>query len=173
MRKLIPIVLAISVIAPFATKAQDVREANFQFKQDNYPTALKLYLPAYKKDTGNVDIAYAIGICKIRTNAAPRGIEVVVGKVSEIQLDATFFGAILQYPNQWGEINDYTQFIADAKAKGIFVGMSADLMALALLKAPGELGADCVFVAVIMNGEDEVVKAVVLQSKSSLRSRRI
>lgn len=71
MRKLIPIVLAISVIAPFATKAQDVREANFQFKQDNYPTALKLYLPAYKKDTGNVDIAYAIGICKIRTNAAP------------------------------------------------------------------------------------------------------
>ena len=46
MRKLIPLVLAISVIAPFATKAQDVREANFQFKQDNYPTALKLYLPA-------------------------------------------------------------------------------------------------------------------------------
>ena len=81
----------------------------------------------------------------IRTNAAPRGIEVVVGKASEIQLDATYFGAILQYPNQWGEITDYTQFIADAKAKGIFVGMSADLMALALLKAPGELGADCVF----------------------------
>lgn len=81
----------------------------------------------------------------IKTNAAPRGIEVVVAKASEVQLDNTFFGAILQYPNQFGEITDHTQFIADAKAKGIFVGMAADIMALALLKAPGEMGVDCAF----------------------------
>ena len=71
MKRFLPLLLAISVIAPFAANAQDVREANYQFKQDNYQGALKFYMPAYKKDTGNVDMAYAIGICKIRTNANP------------------------------------------------------------------------------------------------------
>ena len=81
----------------------------------------------------------------MRTNAAPRGIEIVVGKASEIELDNTFFGAFVQYPNQYGEVCDYTDFIAKAHEKGIFVGMATDLMALALLKAPGEMGADCAF----------------------------
>ncbi len=81
----------------------------------------------------------------IKTNAAPRGIEVVVGKASEIELDNSFFGAIVQYPNQFGEVIDYTNFIATAKEKGIFVGVASDIMALALLKAPGEIGADCAF----------------------------
>lgn len=81
----------------------------------------------------------------IRTNSAPRGIEVVVGKANEIQLDKTYFGAIVQYPNQWGEVTDYTEFIAKAHELGIHVGVETDLMALALLKAPGEIGADCAF----------------------------
>ncbi|MBP5515709.1 MAG: aminomethyl-transferring glycine dehydrogenase [Bacteroidales bacterium] len=81
----------------------------------------------------------------MRTNAAPRGIEIVVGKASEIQLDNTFFGAIVQYPNQFGEVADYTDFIAKAHELGIFVGVATDLMALALLKTPGEMGADCAF----------------------------
>ena len=71
MKRFLPLVLAILGIAAFNVNAQDVKEANFQFKQDNYQVALKMYLPAYKKDTGNIDIAYAIGICKIRTNANP------------------------------------------------------------------------------------------------------
>ena len=81
----------------------------------------------------------------MRTNAAPRGIEIVVGKPSEITLDNSFFGAIIQYPNQFGEVTDYTAFIAKAHELGIFVGMATDLMALALLKTPGEMGADCAF----------------------------
>ena len=99
------------------------------------------------------------GVCKVfvdegilpqtldvmRTNAAPRGIEIVVGKASEIQLDNTFFGAFVQYPNQFGEVADYTEFIAKAHELGIFVACATDLMALALLKAPGEMGADCAF----------------------------
>lgn len=99
------------------------------------------------------------GVCKVfvdegilpqtldvmRTNAAPRGIEIVVGKACEIELDNTFFGAFVQYPNQFGEVADYTDFIAKAHEKGIFVAMATDLMALALLKAPGEMGADCAF----------------------------
>ena len=81
----------------------------------------------------------------MRTNAAPRGIEIVVGKPAEVKLDNTFFGAIVQYPNQFGEVTDYTEFIAKAHELGIFVGMATDLMALALLKTPGEMGADCAF----------------------------
>ena len=81
----------------------------------------------------------------MRTNAAPRGIEIVVGKACEIELDNSFFGAFVQYPNQYGDVSDYTEFIAKAHEKGIFVAMATDLMALALLKAPGEMGADCAF----------------------------
>lgn len=79
----------------------------------------------------------------IKTRALPRGIEVVVASEDTV-LDETFFGAILQYPNCKGEIKDYAKFVADAKAKGIFVAVSADLMSLALLTPPGEWGADCV-----------------------------
>lgn len=79
----------------------------------------------------------------IKTRALPRGIEVVVAG-EDTALDETFFGAILQYPNCKGEIKDYAKFVADAKAKGIFVAVSADLMSLALLTPPGEWGADCV-----------------------------
>lgn len=61
----------VAVLFPASLAAQDVREANFQFKQENFQYALKLYLNAYKKDTGNVDYAYAIGICKTKTYAAP------------------------------------------------------------------------------------------------------
>ncbi|MEE0926445.1 MAG: aminomethyl-transferring glycine dehydrogenase, partial [Bacteroidales bacterium] len=79
----------------------------------------------------------------IKTRAVPRGIEVVVGSDDTV-LDSTFFGAIVQYPNRKGEVLDYATFTADAKAKGIFVAVAADLMSLALLTPPGEWGADCV-----------------------------
>lgn len=81
----------------------------------------------------------------MRTNAAPRGIEIVTGRVADIQLDKSFFGAIVQNPNQFGEVEDYTSFIAKAHELGIFVGVATDLMALALFKTPGEMGADCAF----------------------------
>lgn len=81
----------------------------------------------------------------IRTNAAPRNIEVVIGKANEVVLDNTYFGAIVQYPNQYGEVCDYTEFIAKAHEAGVFVGVASDLMALVMLKTPGEMGADCAF----------------------------
>jgi len=80
----------------------------------------------------------------LKTNAAPQGIEIVVGKTDKIELDNSFFGAMLQYPGSWGEIHNYRQFTADAQAKGIFVGVAADLLALTILTPPGEWGADCV-----------------------------
>lgn len=81
----------------------------------------------------------------MHTNARPRGIEIVTGKAAEFVPDDSYFGAFVQYPNQFGEVCDYTDFIAKCHEKNVFVGMATDLMALAVLKTPGEQKADCVF----------------------------
>ncbi|MDR3047975.1 MAG: aminomethyl-transferring glycine dehydrogenase [Bacteroidales bacterium] len=87
---------------------------------------------------------YEYVLAVMKTNAAPQGIELVVGNPDQITLDETFFGAMVQYPNQFGAVNDYHDFVAKAKAHNIFVGVSCDLLALTLLTPPGEWGADCV-----------------------------
>ena len=85
---------------------------------------------------------HSIGVMK--TNAAPHGIELVIGKPDQVELDETFFGAMIQYPNYWGGIHDYSEWVEKAHAKNIFVGVATDLYALTLLTPPGEWGADCV-----------------------------
>jgi glycine dehydrogenase len=76
------------------------------------------------------------------TRALPVGIEIVEGDYAQAAIDQTFFGAIVQYPNDKGSIEDYRDFIAKAHSAGAFVAMATDLLALALLSSPGELGAD-------------------------------
>ena len=73
------------------------------------------------------------------------GIELVFGNPAEFEGDACFFGAMVQYPDQFGRINDLGGFIAKAKENNIRVAVAADIMSLVLLKAPGHLGADVVF----------------------------
>ncbi len=85
---------------------------------------------------------HVIGV--MQTNAAPQGIELVIGDADKVQLDNTFFGAMVQYPNQHGEIHDFSGFVAKCHELGIFVGVATDLYALTLLTPPGEWGADCV-----------------------------
>ena len=100
------------------------------------------------------------GICKIfvdngilpqtldvmRTNAAPRNIEIVTGNVDDFDFDAKqYFAVMIQNPNQFGEVRDYTDFVAKCHENKIFVGMATDLMALAMVKTPGEMGVDCCF----------------------------
>lgn len=80
----------------------------------------------------------------IRTRAMPKGIELVIGNPKEIVLDNTFFGAILQYPNVFGEVYDYREFTSKAKENNVFVAVIADILALSLLTPPGEWGADAV-----------------------------
>ena len=80
----------------------------------------------------------------VRTRALPYGIELVIADANTTSLDDSFFGALIQYPDMNGEVNDYKQFVADAHSKEIQVVVSTDLLALALLKPPGEWGADCV-----------------------------
>jgi len=76
------------------------------------------------------------------TRAIPVGIEIVEGDYRKATLDATYFGAIVQYPNDKGSIEDYREFISKAHSAGAFVAMATDLLALTLLTPPGELGAD-------------------------------
>jgi glycine dehydrogenase len=76
------------------------------------------------------------------TRAKPAGIEVVTGNYITAQLDETFFGALVQYPNDKGSVEDYRQFIQQVHRVGGYVAMATDLLALTLLTPPGELGAD-------------------------------
>ncbi len=76
------------------------------------------------------------------TRAEPVGIELVFGNPTDFSFGEDFFGAIVQYPNVHGEINDYTEFCNKAKASAIHTVACCDLMALTLIKAPGEMGFD-------------------------------
>ncbi|SJZ53676.1 glycine dehydrogenase [Chitinophaga eiseniae] len=81
----------------------------------------------------------------IQTRATPLNIEVVVGDYKTAQFDADYFGALIQYPNNVGGVEDYQEFIQKVHAVGAFVGVATDLLALTLLASPGELGADAAF----------------------------
>lgn len=80
----------------------------------------------------------------IQTRANALDIEIIIGKHDDFVFTPMVFGAMVQYPNQWGEIKDYGNFVTKAKANGSYVLVASDLMALALLTPPGEWGADCV-----------------------------
>ena len=78
----------------------------------------------------------------LRTRALPIQIELVEGDYKNASIDSTYFGAILQYPNNKGSVEDYRQFIESVHNSGGYVVMATDLLALTLLTPPGELGAD-------------------------------
>ena len=82
----------------------------------------------------------------VKTRAAYFGFELVIATVNpekdpKIESDE-FFGALLQYPGDNGEVSDLTSLIGKLKAKGTTVAVASDLMALLLLKSPGAMGAD-------------------------------
>lgn len=76
------------------------------------------------------------------TRAVPVGIEVVFGDYKTATIDKSFFGALVQYPNDKGSIEDYRNFINKVHESEAYVVMTTDLLALTLLTPPGELGAD-------------------------------
>lgn len=76
------------------------------------------------------------------TRAIPVGIEVVTGDYKTAVIDQTYFGALIQYPNDKGSVEDYHQFIKQVHSAGAYIAMATDLLALTLLTPPGELGAD-------------------------------
>src|SRR5262249_54627638 len=78
----------------------------------------------------------------LRTRAQPLGIELRVAAVTAATSLDGVFGVLLQYPGASGEVRDLTGVIEAAHAAGATVTVAADILALSLLKPPGEMGAD-------------------------------
>jgi len=81
----------------------------------------------------------------LRSRAEPLGIELRVGPTDRVSFDGPVFGALLQYPDEAGRLDDLRPFIEQAHAAGVLVAVATDLLALAIVTPPGEMGADIVF----------------------------
>ena len=88
---------------------------------------------------------FASTLAVIQTRAIPQGMKIVTGDYKTFTFTPEVFGAIVQYPNADGSIEDYREFIGRAQENGTKVAVAADLMSLVLLTPPGEWGADVVF----------------------------
>ena len=80
----------------------------------------------------------------LQTRSQPLGIELVIAHPDEFDFSQDFYGAILQYPGKYGEVQDYSNFVAKAHSLDIKVAVAADILSLVLLTPPGEWGADVV-----------------------------
>jgi glycine dehydrogenase len=78
----------------------------------------------------------------VKTRARARGIELVIGNHAALDFSREIFGALLEYPASDGSILDYTDFVRRAHQAGALVTVASDLLALLMLRSPGEFGAD-------------------------------
>jgi glycine dehydrogenase len=78
----------------------------------------------------------------VKTRAKPLGIEVVVGDHRSFAPSPQCFGVLVQYPDTTGSIHDFAAFFAAAHEVGAFTIVATDLLALTILRPPGEFGAD-------------------------------
>ncbi|MFM6956188.1 MAG: aminomethyl-transferring glycine dehydrogenase, partial [Ignavibacteria bacterium] len=81
----------------------------------------------------------------LQTRAEPLDITIKVGSIADIQWDGSIFGLVLQYPSANGSIQDLSEVCKTAHEHGALIACASDLLALTLLKPPGEFGADIVF----------------------------
>jgi glycine dehydrogenase len=80
----------------------------------------------------------------LQTRATPLGIELEVGSCHSFTASQDYFGALIQYPGAYGEISDIADLIAQAETQGVKVAVSADILSLVHLEAPGAFGAHVV-----------------------------
>jgi glycine dehydrogenase len=80
----------------------------------------------------------------LKSRSKPLGIELVIDTIQNVNIDKSFFGAIVQYPSCNGVISDIQPFIEKCKNFDIKVAVAADILSLTLLKDPGSMGADVV-----------------------------
>ncbi len=81
----------------------------------------------------------------LKGRARHLGLELVIGDYTQHTFDNSYIGALVQYPNNSGQINDYRAFADKVHSIGGFVACAADIMALALITPPAEWGADVCF----------------------------
>jgi len=78
----------------------------------------------------------------LETRSAPLGINLVFGDINKADFSDNLYGILLQYPDKYGQVNDFSNLIENAHQNDVKVVMAADLMSLVLLKSPAEMGAD-------------------------------
>ncbi len=90
------------------------------------------------------DRCHAQTIDLVKTRAKPLGITVQVGDHAALDVAGTagLFGVLVQYPDTRGDIHDFSDLFARVHAVGGFCVVATDLLALTLLRAPGDFGAD-------------------------------
>jgi glycine dehydrogenase len=81
----------------------------------------------------------------LKTRAEPLAIKIKVVSLDQMAFEDNMFGAVLQYPDEAGSLEDLTPVIRRAHSAGVLVAVGTDLLALALTKTPGEMGADVVY----------------------------
>lgn len=114
--------------------------------------AVSMFLAARSREKAKANAAkffvdenlYPQTIDVLITRATPIGVELVFGDFKNFKPSPDYFGAIVQYPNKYGEASDYRGFVESCKAHEIQVAVAADLLSLTLLTPPGEWGADAV-----------------------------
>jgi glycine dehydrogenase len=103
---------------------------------------------ASKKNANTVFVdqhIYAQTLDVLMTRATPLGIRLQLGDITKADIThPDIFAVFIQYPNSNGNLADHSAFIQAAHEHDVFVTMATDLLALTLLKSPGELGADVV-----------------------------
>ena len=78
----------------------------------------------------------------LKTRSEPLNIELIIQDEKEFVFNNRVFGLLLQYPCTDGKLYDYTSLISNAKNHGVFSCLATDLLALSILKTPGEMNAD-------------------------------
>jgi glycine dehydrogenase len=115
---------------------------------DEGTAAAEAMMLCHRLKEGTAQVFFVSAACHpqtidvIRTRAQPLGIEVVVGDHNTYEPAANLAGVLVQYPDTRGDICDFAGFFAKVHAAGAHCVVAADLLALTLLRPPGEFGAD-------------------------------
>ena len=94
----------------------------------------KTFLVSSKSHPQTIDI--------LKTRSEPLGIELKISDHNRFEFNESVFGALIQYPDTEGFIQDYSDLCDSAHENQSYVCVATDLLALTLLKSPGEMGAD-------------------------------
>ena len=118
------------------TAAAEAMAMQFALRKKEKKAANKYFVDKY---------AFPQTIDVLKSRAIPLGIELVMDEVSSFDSDnSDYFGLIVQYPNSNGQVIDHSALFQTAKSNNLTITVAADLMSLALLTPPGEIGADIV-----------------------------